>query len=251
MKMLILAVLLSFSHLLISSPLTIENEPSTTNHNAEPEYQKSQTQIAMAMARDRYQKQPEAVEKQATAPNTDPNYILWGFWVNAVLVLATLVIAVFAIVQASAAKRGANAALLSAKAIIGAERPWILISWSWQDAGLDVYRFMATNRGRTPAKIISVLFDSAQGLPEVPNYGNKPVAHPFLLMPDKEHKITEESAPNNRGAVYFWGRIIYSDALPSKQGNSPNIHETKWCFLREPFIAHLGLGGPDGYNDCS
>ena len=70
-------------------------------------------------------------------------------------------------------------------------------------------------------------------------------------MPDKEHKITEEAPPDNRGAVYFWGRIIYSDALPSKHGNSPNIHEMKWCFLREPFIADLALGGPDGYNDYS
>ena len=149
MKLLILAVLLSFSHLLIRSPLTIEDESSTANHNAEPAHQESRAQITTAIAIDRYQKQSKAEQKQTAAANTDPNYVVWGFWVNAVLVLAILVIAIFAIVQAVAAK-------LNAKVLMEGSAAHLALAKSMQvlDIRLGVDPEMAiglVNKGPTPA----------------------------------------------------------------------------------------------------
>jgi hypothetical protein len=58
-------------------------------------------------------------------PQKPFDYTFWGFWVNAALVLGTLVIAVFAVIQALAAKENARAAELNAKALIEGQRAQI------------------------------------------------------------------------------------------------------------------------------
>jgi len=142
-------------------------------------------------------------------------------------------------------KQAADAAHLSAQAIIGAERPWVTIKW--RRATSDTYQFTALNEGRTPARIMSAFCGDSFELPEIPEYGDSNVDHPILLLPDVDFFASEEATDGH--PTYFWGRIIYSDALPPRHDNIPNIHETKWCFLREPFIADLTLAGPERYND--
>jgi hypothetical protein len=57
----------------------------------------------------------------------------------------------------------AKASMLSAKAVINTERPWLVVAW-WTDkhvAGL--FRFGCRNHGNTPATVVSV---SARNLPQ-------------------------------------------------------------------------------------
>jgi hypothetical protein len=83
----------------------------------------------------------------------------------------------------------AQAALLNAKAVINAERPWIVIF------GInDIKRgacFMAGNMGRTPAEIVSFsaecrCIESIHELPEVPEFSKDTVPQMKILVPGKK-----------------------------------------------------------------
>ena len=56
---------------------------------------------------------------------------------------------------AAAAALGAEAALLNAQAIHDSQRPWLLITVEPSPKIEDTFSIMATNRGRTPATIVS------------------------------------------------------------------------------------------------
>lgn len=63
--------------------------------------------------------EPQQFSSKAKDPIPQPkdlDYVFWGFWINLGLVLATLIIAIFSVVQASAAKTNAKAADDAAKA---------------------------------------------------------------------------------------------------------------------------------------
>lgn len=256
MKLLILVVLLSFTLPLITSSLTTEDETSTANHRLEPKDQNSHAQIAMAIAIEHYQRQSESEDEHAAVANIDPNYIIWGFWINAVLVLATLVIAIFAIVQASAAKRGAKAAMLNAQAVIDAERPWLLVSIeaikeSDMPFGVpDMYMVQAFNAGRTPAEI-----HEGHCAAEKHPVGFVPpenIQDPFI-MPMQNLIVSRDSfeirkiAPETqigqaeregRGMdpqmLYVYGKLSYWDTFADRSAPGVGPYVTQWCFWYDP-----------------
>jgi hypothetical protein len=86
------------------------------------------------------------------------DYAFWGFWVNAALVLGTLVIAIFAVIQAIAAKENARAAELNAKALIESQRAQIAaeaqgnpIRDLLSDSRVHRVQIALTNQGSVPA----------------------------------------------------------------------------------------------------
>jgi hypothetical protein len=103
----------------------------------------------------------------------------------------------YAETTALAAADSAKAALLFAENQVKADRPWILISTKPTPGVLNGFSVVATNRGRSPARVVSL----AEGLI---------IVAPFLPSPLIEKLGSEGFASKvERGSgadwmVYFW-----------------------------------------------
>jgi hypothetical protein len=151
---------------------------------------------------------------------------------------------------ATAAATSAQAALLNAQAIIQAERPWILISVEPSRSKENSFIVTATNRGRTPARIVAtaerigIAIGEAR-LPGTPEYGNeepKPPRVPIILLPGESTAIKPFGRDDVKGLcdseerfkrietwqekVFLYGRIIYRDLIAPANSQ---VHETNWC----------------------
>ena len=113
----------------------------------------------------------------------------------------------YAETAAEAAAASAHAALLNAQAVIHAERPWILITVEPSRGMENSFTVMATNRGRTPARIIDsaeqirIAVDETR-LPSTPEYENeKPGATfaPVILLPGESTAIKPICRDDARG----------------------------------------------------
>jgi len=82
--------------------------------------------------------------------------MFWGFWTNFILGLATLVIAIFAVVQAIAARDNADAARLNAEVLMESQRPRIIAEADRQPSKTFAeetprIKLRVTNNGPLPA----------------------------------------------------------------------------------------------------
>ncbi len=171
---------------------------------------------------------------------------------------------------AAAAAVSAQAALLNAQAIIDAERPWLLISVEPSLGQENTFIVMVTNRGRTPASIVSmseqirIAIDETH-LPPEPEYDKpEPSAPlvPIILLPGEASGIKTFSRDEARGVcesdekfklvesweqkIYIYGKVVYRDltAPPDNQ-----THETSWCcwYIHGRQKSGLVIAGPQGY----
>jgi hypothetical protein len=173
--------------------------------------------------------------------------------------------------SATAALESAHAALLSAQSNIDSERPWLLIS---VEPSLNIdnsFNVMATNRGRTPAKIIATLeqikiaIDETR-LPGTPEYRNEKPGTPFvpnILLPGEsmaimpfrrddlkgvcESEETFKKVVNWEEKVFIYGKVIYRDLIASPDNQ---VHETAWCcwYIHGRQRSGLVTAGPPPYN---
>lgn len=179
----------------------------------------------------------------------------------------------FGVSAAQAALQCANAALESSQAIVDSGRPWIVIT---VEPFLSVdhgFKVMATNRGRTPARILAkadcvkIAKDETE-LPTPPDYDSGKSATPFepiILLPGETAGIRPFRRSDVRGhcssdeqfkrlerweeKLFVYGRVIYRDLIsPLDQPN----HETDWCcwYVYGDKDA-LVLAGPPEYNKHS
>jgi hypothetical protein len=173
---------------------------------------------------------------------------------------------------AKAGSESAKAALLNAQAVINAERPWILIRGQAFEVK-DVSSVVATNCGRTPAKITTISLDSWKIVPSNTDLPLRPIYQtptslptPIVLLPEGTtyvytlseldvRRICHTDLQWNRvqsgeDMLYVFGVIYYEDLL-----NSPTraSHETRWCCRYLPGTPspsnRLVLSGSPGYND--
>jgi hypothetical protein len=144
----------------------------------------------------------------------------------------------------------AQTALLQAQAIVRAERPWIMVTAEPSPGIENSSTVVATNRGKSPARIvvtaerIAVALDETH-LPPVPEYeAEKPGVSldPIILLPGESSPIrifgwgdverfcaTEEKLKGVEDwdeKIFLYGRITYED-LVSPAGRE--THETSWC----------------------
>jgi hypothetical protein len=174
-------------------------------------------------------------------------------------------------IAADAAATSAQAALLHAQAVIRAERPWILITVEPSRSKENSFTVMATNRGRTPARIIdswdrySIYMDEKQ-LPDSPEYEDETSSAPFtsvILLPgeftaikpfcredikalcDSEERFKRIETWEEK--VYLYGKVIYHDLTAPP--DSPN-HESNWCcwYIHGRQNSGLVIAGPLEYN---
>jgi hypothetical protein len=174
-------------------------------------------------------------------------------------------------VAAQAALESAHAALTQTQAIIDAERPWIVIRVEASLTKENTFKVMATNRGRSPAKIfalwdqVRIAVDETQ-LPESPEYatmkaGARP--EPVVLLPSESVAIRIFSREDVRSFcendeefekvklweknIFLHGRVTYRDmiSLPEKQP-----YETDWCYwcIHGEKKSAMTIAGPPNYN---
>ena len=179
----------------------------------------------------------------------------------------------FGVSAAQAALQCANASLESSQAIVDSGRPWIVVTVEPLLTVEHGFKVMATNRGRTPARImakadcVKVVTDETE-LPAVPDYDSGKSATPFepiILLPGETAGIRPFRRTDVRSycasdeqfkrlekweeKLYVYGRVIYRDLIsPMDQPN----HETDWCcwYVYADKDA-LVLSGPAEYNKHS
>jgi len=180
----------------------------------------------------------------------------WAAIVLAVAVLIAVGLAFSALrwlkIQTLAAKANADFALVNARALLNAERAWIVVTLATTKEG--VYTILAENVGKTPAKLVTSFADisilrAPKNLPETPAYKTQRFEGmvPAVCFPKDRRPILEISvreiidsaypygnAPSNALEfidIFFFGKITYEDTLhPLKTPESNALHETKWCF---------------------
>jgi hypothetical protein len=172
---------------------------------------------------------------------------------------------------ATAANDSAQAALMNARALVDAERPWLVVTVESSPNVENGFTVTATNRGRSPAQIVTmveqlrIVIDET-GLPAKPEYGNRePKAPmvPIILLAGESTGLKSFSRADARELcesdeqfarienweekIFLYGRVIYKDlvAPPDRQS-----HQTDWCswYIHGRQRSGLVIGGPGAYN---
>jgi hypothetical protein len=142
--------------------------------------------------------------------------------------------------QTAATEAAAKAALLNARAVIAAERPWIVVNP--QKTTSDKFVFHVVNKGRTPARIESVAWDHSfdsyhDSSRKPPTYSVKFYSPRNLLEQNADFSIPLINHPDAmiRGMnpknqfLIFDGKVTYWDAF--EEGGANHVpHETIWCY---------------------
>ena len=172
---------------------------------------------------------------------------------------------------AQAAANSAQAALLHAQALVRAERPWLLVTAEPTPSVQNSYTIIATNRGRSPARLESCLHQitSAAGeayLPKSPEFKlakQSAPAESAILLPGEFITITTFSRDEVKDflqteerlkqvedwteKIYLYGRLTYHDlnAPPEEQ-----LHTTDWCcwYIHGRQKSGMVIAGPPAYN---
>ncbi|MGD0800023.1 MAG: hypothetical protein ABR906_01780 [Terracidiphilus sp.] len=177
----------------------------------------------------------------------------------------------YAEIAAEAAGASAHAALLTAQAVIQSERPWILVTSETSRSTENGFSIMATNRGRTPARIIStseqikIALDEKR-LPSPPEYkhgkAGAPLA-PTILLPGESMQIKAFCRGDVRALcdseerfkrietweekIFLYGQVLYADMI-SPVDVQP--HLTNWCcwYIHGRQSSGMVTGGTPEYN---
>jgi hypothetical protein len=170
-----------------------------------------------------------------------------------------------------AAMDSANAALALAQAIASSERPWIVVTVEPFLTMENSFKVMASNRGRSPARIVSSLDQvkivaDEKSLPAEPEFdkvdaGDEP--EPIVLLPGEATGIwalnrsdlaTICKAPDVlkrverwQDTLFLYGRIQYME-LTAAGDKAP--HETYWCcrYIHGEKSSALVMAGSPAYN---
>ena len=176
----------------------------------------------------------------------------------------------YAETAAQAAADSAQAALLHAQAIINAERPWILITAEPSRSVDNGFTVTATNRGRSPARIVSTIDKittavDQNNLPEQPDFDQaSPSAalSSVVLLPGETTAIKSFSRDEVRNfcgsdekfkriekweeLILLYGRVVYKSLIAVDD----RTHETAWCcwYIHGRQKSGMVMAGPPAYN---
>ncbi|HEX3893335.1 MAG TPA: hypothetical protein VHW46_12240 [Terracidiphilus sp.] len=288
-----LTVLMGLSLFLVTAPPIAGQDTGDST----PRPKQSSSATPTPQSTDASQQSPAAAEQ---GPSNQPQIIVnptpapppeWG-WRQQVTWGATIVLAVLGYVgimlalrtlksidqhlmagtsTTQAAMDSANAALALAQAIASSERPWIVVTVEPFLTMENSFKVMASNRGRSPARIVSSVDQvkiaaDEKNLPDTPEFekveaGDEP--EPIVLLPGEATGIWAL----NRGdlsticktpevlkrverwqdTLFLYGRIQYMEltAVGDKQ-----MHETFWCcrYIHGEKSSALVMAGSPIYN---
>ena len=175
-------------------------------------------------------------------------------------------------VEASqAALESASAALAQTQAFVNAERPWIVVTVEPFLTMENSFKVMATNRGRTPARLLTTedhvrIAADEKSLPKSPEYDSASkttLTEPLILLPGESVGIRPFSRDEVRSLcssdeeferveiwedkIFLYGCVTYKDliSVPDKQ-----THQTDWCcrYIHGETKSALVITGPPEYN---
>lgn len=156
----------------------------------------------------------------------------------------------YAETAAQAAADAAQAVLQQAQATARAERPWVLVTVEPSRRVENGFMVVATNRGRSPARIVSavdrITIEADQTkLPEVPDYSdaqaNAALASVILLpgestgiKPFSRNEVRQIAGTDERlkriekweEVILLYGKIVYQDLVAEGEAA---MRETNWC----------------------
>jgi len=176
----------------------------------------------------------------------------------------------YAEAAAHAAAESAKAVMVYAESQSEADRPWVLVTPEAVPGAPDKFTIVATNRGRSPAKIVSVVDEIASAgdeskLPPTPVFKNEPqpLSASDILLPGESIGIKSFSRDEVSAVcetpeqmqlveswvekIYLYGNVIYQD-LRSANGTQPR--ETSWCcwYIHGRQKSGMVTAGPPTYN---
>jgi hypothetical protein len=180
----------------------------------------------------------------------------------------------YAETAAQAAAESAKATLLYAEANTQSERPWILINSEPAPGAPDAFAVVATNRGRTPARIVAMADEIAlakdeAALPADPTFNEAGMHRPpvaMILLPGESISIKSfrrdevatvcQSAEHLRlvenweEKIYLFGKVTYVDLRVPDESKT---YETIWCcwYIHGRQKSGMVLTGPRAYNQHS
>lgn len=171
---------------------------------------------------------------------------------------------------ADAAQNTAQAVLAQTQALMRAERPWVLVSVRPSQNIENGFAVMATNRGRSPARIVSTVDEIVSAvdeahLPAIPEFKNEPVApaDPIILLPGETTEIlsfnradvkriseTEERLARIEKweeRIFLYGKIFYRDLTAA---DDTPLNESSWfCwYIHGRQKSGMVMAGPPAYN---
>jgi hypothetical protein len=172
---------------------------------------------------------------------------------------------------AEAAAESAKAALLLAKAQEQSERPWILITPEPMPGVPDAFTIVATNRGRSPAKVVTLseglMFAKDESyLPPEPLYEEQDSRAPLtsmILLPGESAGIRNFRRDDVQAVcgdaeqlrrieewdekLFLYGKVIYIDLRFPEEKDQ---HQTAWCcwYIHGRQKSGLVTAGPLQYN---
>jgi hypothetical protein len=170
---------------------------------------------------------------------------------------------------AQAAVDAARAALLFAESQTRAERPWLLITVAPMPGTTNSFSVMATNRGRSPARVVTLVECIAiakeeselAATPVFQTEPHPPVA-PTLLLPgesvsiksfgrDEVKTVCENDEELRRieeweEKIYIYGNVVYADLTAT----GDKTFETGWCcwYIHGRQKSGMIMAGPPEYN---
>ena len=173
--------------------------------------------------------------------------------------------------SATAAADAAQAAQAQAQALLHLDRPWVLISTEPSRTLENSFAVVATNRGRSPARIVSsvdaaCIAASEEQLPHEPEFRRAPGGgsfEPVTLLPGESFLVLTfgreemkqvcredgslERVDTWKDRIYLYGRLRYRDL---RAVGDQMEHETRWCCWYVNGRQHSGLvvAGPPSYN---
>ena len=172
---------------------------------------------------------------------------------------------------ATAAAESAQAALLHSQFILHAERPWVLVTVVPSPSIENGFSVIATNRGRSPARVVALANEtriavSEAKLPGIPEYTPEDPEIPLvsvILLPGeftsirafcrddvKEFCRSEEAQRRIEDweeRIFLYGKVVYRDLMAP--AGEP-AHETAWCcrYIHGRQKSGLVMAGTQEYN---
>jgi len=177
----------------------------------------------------------------------------------------------YAETAAEAAAASAQAALLHAQSIVNAERPWLLVVVKPSLHRENSFTVVATNRGRTPARIdatteqVAIAADETH-LPVTAQYQDEEPGAPrvpIILLPGESTPLKTFGREDVKGIcgsdeqfkrienweekIFIYGKIIYKDLIAP---TGEQTHETTWCcwYIHGRQKSGLVIAGPSAYS---
>ncbi|HEY1806812.1 MAG TPA: hypothetical protein VGG45_20245 [Terracidiphilus sp.] len=171
---------------------------------------------------------------------------------------------------AQAAADSAKAALMYAEAQAQSQRPWLVVSTEAEPGPNNRFTISATNRGRSPTRIVTMtdtiaIAQDEADLPATPIFQGEPKAPriPIILLPGESTELKTfsrddvksvcETAEDMRrveqweAKVFLYGEITYVD-LRAPADKEP--YETGWCcwYIHGQQKSGMVIAGSPEYN---